>query len=329
MRLDVLSEARYEQGTSAAEVDQVVQVLREQLQTRPQESVAVISFDQGHAAQILARVRALAVEDAGLAALLPDPRFVMTADRAIGIERDAVIVAVGFGRDERGRVPARLGAVSEPGGERLVTVAMTRARRRIVVVSGLSGDDLDPSSLRSRGAMLLRDYLLYAASGGSGRRISRTAGVAPVGATPARRRRTASTGSVLDRPEPGEAVVEVSPAIADLARRLGAEGLTVHTGHGLGDPRIDLVVEDPRRRGDLLVAIESDGAVYGSLRYARDRERIRPAQLRARGWTYERVLTRDLFRDPAKEVARLIRVVQAASIRRNAMPALSPTQHHD
>ncbi|XAS76272.1 AAA family ATPase [Dermatophilaceae bacterium Sec6.4] len=329
VRLDVLSEARYEQGTSAAEVDQVVQVLREQLQTRPQESVAVISFDQGHAAQILARVRALAVEDAGLAALLPDPRFVMTADRAIGIERDAVIVAVGFGRDERGRVPARLGAVSEPGGERLVTVAMTRARRRIVVVSGLSGDDLDPSSLRSRGAMLLRDYLLYAASGGSGRRISRTAGVAPVGATPARRRRTASTGSVLDRPEPGEAVVEVSPAIADLARRLGAEGLTVHTGHGLGDPRIDLVVEDPRRRGDLLVAIESDGAVYGSLRYARDRERIRPAQLRARGWTYERVLTRDLFRDPAKEVARLIRVVQAASIRRNAMPALSPTQHHD
>lgn len=330
VRLDVVSEARYELGTSPIEVERVMQVVRDQLQAQPQESVAVLTFDQAHADAILATLRAAASDDDAVSSFLEDPRAVIPADRAIGLEVDAVVIAVGFGRDARGRVPSRLGAVSEPGGERLVTLAMTRARRRVIVVSGLSGDDLEPSSLRSRGALLLRDYLLYAASGGAGRRISSSAGPSPAAAGGSgRRRRTASTGSVLDQPVLGDVPVEVSPAIADLARRLGAEGLSVRTGHGLGEPRIDLVVEDPRRRGELLLAIETDSTVYGSLRYARDRERIRPEQLRARGWTYERVLTRDLFRDPAKEVARLVRAVQTASARRNAMPALSPRRSED
>nr|WP_243757627.1 AAA family ATPase [Allobranchiibius sp. GilTou38] len=330
LRLDVVGDARYDDGTSPGEVEHVVQVLLDQVRARPQESIGVVSFDARHAERIRAALRT-AAGDAASAALL-GRCVVTTADRALGLVRDAVVVAVGFGRDARGRVPQRLGAVSEGGGERLVTTAMSRARRRIVVVSGVSGEDLDPSALRSRGALLLRDYLLYAASGGSGRRITRgddAAAPSPSG-TPGRRRRTASTGSVLDAPSaPQGSPVDLSVTVVDLARRLGAEGLTVHTGHGLGDPRIDLVVEDPGRRGDLLVAIETDGAAYASQPYARDRERIRPAQLRARGWSHERVLTRDLFRDPAKEVARLVRAVNAASARRNAVPGLSPQRSDD
>ncbi|MBO1753539.1 DEAD/DEAH box helicase family protein [Allobranchiibius sp. CTAmp26] len=327
LRLDVVGEARYDAGTSPDEVERVVQVLLDQVRTRPEESVAVLAFDTRHADRIRAALRT-AADDTGTAALL-NASSVTTPDRAQGLVRDAVIVAVGIGRDARGRVPQRLGAVSEAGGERLVTTAMTRARRRVVVVSGVSGEDLDPSALRSRGALLLRDYLLYAASGGSGRRITRGDDASSSSAS-ARRRRTASTGSVLDAPvAPQSSPSDLSVAVADLARRLTAEGLTVHTGHGLGDPRIDLAVEDPKRRGELLVAIETDGAAYASLPYARDRERIRPAQLRARGWSHERVLTRDLFRDPAKEVARLMRAVHAASSRRNAVPGLSPQRHDD
>ena len=166
VRLDVVGDARYDGGTSSDEVDRVVQVLLDQVHTRPQESVAVLTFDARHADLIRRALRRAA--DAAVTALLDDAVLVTTADRALGLVRDAVIVAVGVGRDPRGRVPQRLGAVSEAGGERLVTTAMTRARHRVVVVSGVSGDDLDPSALRSRGALLLRDYLLYAASGGSG-----------------------------------------------------------------------------------------------------------------------------------------------------------------
>ncbi|MEO8850477.1 MAG: hypothetical protein ABI360_01995, partial [Allobranchiibius sp.] len=176
----------------------------------------------------------------------------------------------------------------------------------------------------SHGALLLRDYLLNAASGGSAtRRVTEGA----VAATPARRRRTASTGSVLDTPiAPAVGEGRSSVAAEDLARRLTAEGLSVHTAHGLGQPRIDLVIEDPHRSGELLVAVETDGALYGAMPFTRDRERIRPAQLRRRGWAYERVLTRDLFRDPAKEVARLVRAANTASARRNATQGLSPTR---
>ncbi len=324
VRLDVVGAARYEAGSSPAEVDRVIEVLLDQWRLYPQESVVVIAFDTQHADHILEALRGVAGVDRGAARLLNEAQVVTTAERSSGVVRDAVIIATGVGRDARGRVPSRLGAVSQAGGERLVTAAITRARRRVVVVSGISGEDLDPTVLRSRGALLLRDYLLYAASGGSARRITDDAGSATAG----RRRRTASTGSVLDTPT-ARAVDQGSSSVAveDLARRLTAEGLIVHTAHGLSEPRIDLVIEDPQRRGDLLVAVETDGANYGAMPFTRDRERIRPAQLRTRGWAHERVLTRDLFRDPAKEVARLIRAANAASARRNATPGLSPA--HD
>ena len=166
--------------------------------------------------------------------------------------------------------------------------------------------------------------------GGRARRITRGEESGSGSGTSVRRRRTASTGSVLDAPASAQSTpIDLSVAVGDLARRLGAEGLTVHTGHGLGEPRIDLAVEDPQRRGDLLMAIETDGAAYASLPFARDRERIRPTQLQARGWSHERVLTRDLFRDPAKEVARLMRAVHAASARRNAVQGLTPQRRDD
>ncbi len=326
IRLDVVAGGSDQPGSSPAEVQQVLRVVLEHVRRRPQDGQAVLTFGQAQA-DAISTALADAAGDDPVAARLAEDLVVRPADRAQGLVADHVVIAVGWGRDERGRVVHRLGPISEAGGERLVCTAMTRARRQVVVVSGVSGDDLDPGALRSRGALLLRDYLLYAASGGAGRRIAAT----PVPAAPAsgRRRRMASTGSVLDRPVAPEASVAVSDAVADLARRLGTEGLRVHTAYGLGLPRIDLVVEDPRRRDHLLLAIETDGQVYADLPYARDRERIRPQQLRARGWTYERVLTRDLFRDPAKEVARLVRSVHAASARQNAVPGLAPQVRAD
>ena len=324
--LQVVSEARYEAGTSPAEVDRVVQVLLDQWREHPQESVAVVAFDSRHADRIRGALRDVAVTGGSAARRLGEAQVMTTADRADGTVRDAIILATGVGRDLRGRVPGRLGAVSEVGGERLVTTAITRARRRVVAVAGVSGDELDPAVLRSNGALLLRDYLLYAASGGSGERSTED-GLS--GAT-GRRRRTASTGSVLDVPlVPSSTRGLSSAAVQDLARRLTAEGLSVRTAHGFGQSQIDLVIEDPKRRGELLLAVETDGATYGSMPFARDRERIRPAALRARGWTYERVLTRDLFRDPAKEVARLVRSTYAASARRNAVPGLIPATEQD
>ncbi|GGB44538.1 hypothetical protein GCM10011492_39530 [Flexivirga endophytica] len=312
------------------EVERVVQVVLDQARQRPDESIGVITLGQRHADRIEAALRDAVADDAALASLVdesvPEPFFVKNLERVQGDERDAIVLSVGHARAADGTAPHRFGPISAEGGERRLNVAITRARRRMVMVSSFSGDELHPGRLRSRGGLLLRDYLLYAGSGGAARRVHSDTSDAERGApqpkAPAgvvrgpdgRRRRAASSGSVLDRPMlPPTPEVEVPVLVQDLARRLRAEGLVVHPGWGTSQHRLDLAVEDPRRPGSLLVAIDTDGAVYGSIVSTRDRERLRAEQLRRLGWSYERVWTRDLFRDPAREVARLVGAVHAAS----------------
>jgi hypothetical protein len=59
------------------------------------------------------------------------------------------------------------------------------------------------------------------------------------------------------------------------------------------------------------VAVDSDGPAYARAE-ARERYRVRPAELARRGWVHERVWSTDLFRDPAREVARVRGSVRAA-----------------
>jgi hypothetical protein len=87
----------------------------------------------------------------------------------------------------------------------------------------------------------------------------------------------------------------------------------VHPGYGTSAQRLDLAVEDPHRRGRVLVAVETDGPRYAAMSSTRDRDRLRIEQLRRLGWEHVRIWTTDLFRDPARDVARVVAAVRRAS----------------
>ena len=333
VRLDVVDGQSVDGESTDIEVARVVQVVFEQARQHPQESVGVITLGQRHADRIDAAVRTAVTDAPNLRWLLddqqPEPFFIKNLERVQGDERDAIVLAIGYNHTSQGELLHRFGLVSAEGGERRLNVAITRARRRMTVVSSFSGDELHLERLRSRGGLMLRDFLLYAASGGAARRAGTinesvagrqqapqlAAGV--IRGPDGKRRRVASSGSVLDRPLlPETAPMVPSPLVLDLVRRLRAEALVVHPGWGMSSHRLDLAVEDPHKPGSLLVAIETDGPVYGSIVATRDRERLRVEQLCRLGWVHERVWTRDLFRDPAREVARLVRVVYDASMAR-------------
>src|SRR6185312_2642056 len=105
-----------------------------------------------------------------------------------------------------GRVLHRFGPLNLEGGERRLNVAITRARRRMTVVSSFTAAELDPTRLKARGALMLRDFLAYAAQGGS--RPDPEAQAGP--------------GSVNARAG-GPRVGALDPLVADLASRLRAE----------------------------------------------------------------------------------------------------------
>ncbi len=179
----------------------------------------------------------------------------------------------------------RFGPLNIEGGERRLNVAITRARCRMTVVSALRAVDLDPSRLKARGALMLRDFLAYAEGGGS-----------------------AGDEDTLF----ATATVTTDPLRHDLAERLRRHGLTVHEDYGTASHRIDIAVEDPYHRGRALIAVETDGERYAALRSTRDRDRLRPEQLARLGWVHERVWSTDVFRDPAREIARIVTLARSS-----------------
>ncbi len=271
--------------STTAEVDRVVELVLEHARRRPGRSLAVIALNRAHAERIDSAVRvALAAADGSTRRFFepgfPEPFVVRPLDLVQGLERDTVVVAVGYGKTPHGRVLHRFGLLGGEAGDRHLTVALTRARRSMTVVSTLRADELDPGRLRARGPQLLRALLER------------------LGAVPEER-----------VPMGGGRPVSGSVLVSDLARRLREHGLTVHEGVGVGPAPVDLAVEDPARPGALLLAVESDGPRYAASADARDRDRLRAEELRRRGWQHLRVWSTDLFRDPARDVARILAAV--------------------
>ncbi|MDV3221873.1 AAA domain-containing protein, partial [Intrasporangium sp.] len=202
--------------STVAEVDRVVSLVLDHARRRPQESLGVIALGIKHATRIDEAVTA-ALRDAPDVADFFDPDgdehfFVKNLERVQGDERDAIILSIGYGKTPHGRVLHRFGPLNIEGGERRLNVAITRARNRMAVVSSLRASDLDPSRLRARGAVMLRDFLAYAETRGAS---------VPTAA--------------------GRALEPTRDALrADLAARLRREGLVVHEEYGTAAQRVDL-----------------------------------------------------------------------------------------
>jgi hypothetical protein len=125
-----------------------------------------------------------------------EPFMVTTIDHAVAQSRDRVIFSIGYGRTPHGRVLSNFGMLGLPGGDRLLAVAMTRARRSMVIVTCFEPSDIDDGRMQY-GAIALAEIL-----------------------TEIGERSTAT-----HVPDNGD------PMLVDLARRLEARGLKVALGH--------------------------------------------------------------------------------------------------
>ena len=269
------------------EVDHVVAMVLDHARHRRDESLGVVALTERHAERIragLAEARdALdpSAEPEALAFLAAEagrPVTVVSMDAATGLARDAGVITVGYGKTAHGRVLHRFPALSGPGASRYLRAALTAARRRLTVVSSLSPAELDQSRLRDAG-VALRDLLVFAAD------------AAPVGVD-----------------EGGSAAPD--PLMTELAGRLRREGLVVSERLGTGPHRIDLAVTVPAHPERWLVAVDGDGPGYATWPGTRERDRLWPQELERRGWRHLRVWSTDLYRDPARDVARIVTVVR-------------------
>ncbi len=167
--------------------------------------------------------------------------FVKNLENVQGDERDVILFSTAFSVNERGVLPLNFGPLNLVGGERRLNVAITRARRQVLVFSSFDPQQLRAEETTSVGVKHLRAYLELAAAG------------SPLSALATVRAAT------IDRHRD------------EVAARLRAAGLAVTTDVGLSDFRIDLCLARADAPDVPLVAVLLDSVAWGRRRTVADR----------------------------------------------------------
>ena len=238
-----------QEESASPEVDAVVRQVLAHASTRPHESLGVITMGIKHANRIQAALdRALEVrpEFADFFLLDREERFfIKNLETVQGDERDAIILSIGYGKTASGDLPHRFGPLTQETGYRRLNVAITRAKRRMCVISSFSHQEVDLNRSGSRGVQLLKAYLEYAASGGE--RLPEVELAGEVG---------------------------LNPFEADVRDALENHGIITRAQFGCSRYRIDLVAMHPQKRGR---PVTRDRMRRGFILFGRYSTRPRPA----------------------------------------------------
>jgi len=228
--------------------------------------------------------------------------FVKNLENVQGDERDVMIFSTTFGRDDAKRFYRRFGPVGQFGGERRLNVAVTRAKKRVIVLTSMpikevatvltdlgGSGDLAPSGY-------LQLYLDYARSISEHDESQVDRILGRLG-----RRRGERT---FEGPE--------SPFEEDVLAALARMGVEAEPQVGDGGFRIDIAIPHRDRSRGYALAIECDGAAYHSDRSARIRDVWRQDILEDRGWCFHRIWSRTWWENHSRELERLDDAVRQA-----------------
>jgi len=256
------------------------------------DSIGIIAFSKAQQNLIDDVLTERIAGDAGLEAMASQENeglFVKNLENVQGDERDVILFSVGYGPDKRGRVSMNFGPLNGKGGERRLNVAVSRARKEMMVFAILRPEQIDLSRSNARGVEGLKRFLEFARSG-----------------------QIALSGSQLGiQAEDG-----IAGAVAEEIRRMGYEA---DTSVGRSNFRVDIAVSDPKDRDRYILGILCDGEGYYRTKTERDREIVQPSVLRGLGWRLIRVWSVDWFVNREKETARIREALDEA-VRAGGMP---------
>lgn len=266
-------------NTNPLEAKRVVDEVLRHVEACPDRlpSLGVITFNDRQRDLIENSLREIASPRVIEALDARDGLFVRNLENVQGEERDTILFSTTFAANAQGDLPLNFGVLNHAGGERRLNVAITRARKQIIVFTSFDPQDLHAERTAYRGVKDLRAYLHQAAEGRAPRAL-------PASQSP------------------------LSWHRREIAEALEAAGLTVRTGVGHSTFEIDLVLAVADQPGRPAVAVMLDGPQWNKREGVVDRDLLPVDVLRTMGWQrVERVWMPEWVADPKAVVARLVK----------------------
>jgi predicted DNA-binding WGR domain protein len=297
----------YEDRTNPNEAAYIAQLVRALLRAGTGLSIGIVAFSEAQQAEIENALSALATEDQEFSARLEAEYareendvfcglFVKNLENVQGDERDIIIMSVCYGRDPGGRMLMNFGPINQRGGEKRLNVIFSRAKNHMVIVSSIRYGDI--TNDYNDGANSLKNFLHYAEAISKG--DAETA------------RRVLENLNPLSRKALAP-LTRDDAVIAGLAQSLRSRGYLVDLNVGQSKFRCDLAV---RSKSDNLyqlgILVDTDGH-YANPNLL-DRYLMQPGILRAFGWRFALVLTKDWYHNPDDVLERLEKLLKGMAI---------------
>lgn len=278
----------YDRGqtrTNPKEAEYVAKAVMQHARQNPKQSLGVVAFSSAQREAIqnvleLERRTHPELEDF-FRSHSDEPFFVKNLENVQGDERDVIFISIGYGKTKEGYLSMSFGPLNNDGGERRLNVLITRAKFRCEVFANITSADIDLSKSQKRGIAALKSFLHFAEHG----KLD-----IPV-----------ETGRPFDSYFEEQVALQLTKLGYIVRQQVGSIGFY-----------LDLAIVDPEHPGRYLLGIECDGAAYHSARSARDRDRLRQQVLEGIGWRIHRVWSTDWFRNPERELERLVEAIEKA-----------------
>ncbi len=200
------------------------------------------------------------------AAEMHEPLLVKNLENVQGDERDVILFSIGYGPDKDGKVSMNFGPINRDGGWRRLNVAISRARKRMIVFSTITSDMIDLSRTAAEGVAGLKGFLEYAQKGSS----------------------VLTTRS--------QTVPRSENSIEKLiAEEINRAGFKTRCNIGCSEYKLDIGIIDPDDESKYILGVMCDGQTYADTKTANDRNLSQPSVLKGLGWNLIRVWTLDWF----------------------------------
>ena len=283
----ILVDGKWQDRHNDAEADAVIALLKKIFRTRKnEETIGIITFNMEQQAYIEDKIDTeCKTDDSFRSKIIKETSrkdngqdvslFIKNIENVQGDERDIIIFSIGYARNDQGKVNAHFGPLSIEGGENRLNVAITRARRRVYVVTSIEPEELKVDTTKNNGPKLFRQYLTYARAVSNGK--------------------TEEIKAVLNAIGEAEAAPEkalVTPVEMQIAARLRKKGYTVETNLGSGKNKLSLAVYD-KEHDRYVLGVQLDKTVFGQSDSVLERDVFASTFLEQKGWKLLRVWSRD------------------------------------